>query len=132
MYFKIQLVSIVVSILITASIFQLIRKRKLLERYSLLWFGSAIILLLFSIWRDLLEKLALMLGVEYAPSVLLVVIIFCGFVLSLHFSVVISKLTEQNKILAQELAILKYDIKKQQNSSNTKMFDSPDEIKVKG
>lgn len=110
MYLRIQIVSVIASLIITFFVFELIRKRRLMEKYSLWWFASAIVLLVFSFWRDLLEKLAALLGVEYAPSVLLIVIIFCGFAISLHFTMVISKLTEQNKILAQEVALLKNEL----------------------
>lgn len=110
MYLRIQIISVIASLIIAGFIFELIRKRKMMEKYSLWWFASAIALLVFSFWRDLLDKLAFLLGVEYAPSVLLVVILFCGFIIALHFTVVISKLTEQNKILAQELALLRNEV----------------------
>ncbi len=110
MYLRIQIISVIASLIIAGFIFELIRKRKMMEKYSLWWFASAIALLVFSFWRDLLDKLALLLGVEYAPSVLLIVILFCGFIIALHFTVVISKLTEQNKILAQEVALLRNEV----------------------
>ncbi len=114
MNFRIQIFAVIGSLIIVFSVFQLIRKRKLMERYSLLWFASSLVLIVFSFWRDLLEKFAELLGVEYAPSVLIIVIIFCGFLLSLHFSVVISKLSEQNKVLAQELALLRARLEEMQ------------------
>ncbi len=104
---RIQFIAILISLAIALIIFQLIRKKKLLEQYSLLWFFSSIVLLIFSLWRDLLDKMAGMLGIYYAPSVLLVIVIFCGFLLFLDFSLVISRLTNQSKDLAQEVAILK-------------------------
>ncbi|HEX9654873.1 MAG TPA: DUF2304 domain-containing protein [bacterium] len=110
MYLRTQIISVIASLIIAGFIFELIRKRRLMEKYSLWWFGSAIVLLVFSFWRDLLEKLAFLLGIEYAPSVLLIIIVFCGFAISLHFTVVISKLTEQNKILAQEVALLRNEL----------------------
>jgi hypothetical protein len=107
MNLRIQILAILGSVLIAAFIFELIRKRKLLERYSLLWFGSVLVLIILSLWRELLEKAAALMGVYYAPSALFIVAIFCGVVLFVHFTIVISKLTEQNKTLAQEVALLK-------------------------
>ncbi len=107
MNLRIQIFAILGSVLIAAFIFELIRKRKLLERYSLLWFGSVLVLIILSLWRELLEKAAALMGVYYAPSALFIVAIFCGVVLFVHFTIVISKLTEQNKTLAQEVALLK-------------------------
>ncbi len=107
---RIQIFAVIGSLLITGLVFELIRKKKLLEQYSLLWFFLSLILFVLSIWRYLLEKMADFLGIYSAPTALYIVIIFCGIVLFLHFSIVISKLTEQNKILAQELALLQANI----------------------
>jgi len=112
---RIQLIAILVSLVIAGTIFQLIRKKKLLEQYSLLWFFSAIVLMIFSVWRGLLDKMAGAMGIYYAPSALLVIIIFCGFLLFLDFSIVISKLTNQSKDLAQEVAILHNKLEKLEN-----------------
>jgi len=112
MNLRIQIFAVIGSLLVAGLVFELIRKKKLLEQYSLLWFFSSLILFVLSIWRDLLEKAADFLGVYYAPTALFIIMIFCGMVLFLHFSIVISKLTEQNKTLAQELALLKANINK--------------------
>ncbi|MFQ5627977.1 MAG: DUF2304 domain-containing protein [bacterium] len=103
---RIELIAILGSVAIAFSIFELIRKGKLQEKYSLLWFGSTIILIVLSIWRDLLERIAAMLGVFYAPSALFLIAVFFGMLLALHFTIVISRLSEQNKKLAQELGLL--------------------------
>ncbi len=112
MQMRIQIFAIVGSLIVAAIIFELIRKRKLQEKYSLLWFTAAIILLILSVWRELLEKTAAFLGVYYAPSALFIIAAFFGMLLALHFTLVLSKLTEQNKILAQELSILQEEIRK--------------------
>lgn len=107
---KIQIFAIVVSLVVGLSVFELVRKKKLMEKYSLIWIISAAILIILSFWRNLLEWLASLLGVYYAPTALFIVLSFCGMGLLIHFSIAISKLSEQNKILAQELALLKYKI----------------------
>ena len=58
MNFIIQFFAVIGSLIIVFSVFQLIRKRKLMERYSLLWFASSLVLIVFSFWRDMLEKFA--------------------------------------------------------------------------
>jgi hypothetical protein len=87
-------------------ILELVRRRRLLERYALLWLGSGVVLLGLAIWRGALAKLASGLGVAYPPNALF--LIAFGFVLFLllHFSLAISRLSEQSKVLAQRLAIL--------------------------
>ncbi len=96
-------------------IFELIRKKRLLERYALLWLGSTILLLVISFWRNLLERIAALMGVYYAPSALFMIAFFCGLLLMLHFSMVISRLTQQNTLLAQEVALLRQRIQTLEN-----------------
>ncbi len=108
---RVQLVSILLTAVLLGIIFQLIRKNRLLEQYSLLWILSALILLVMSFWRDLLNKFSSLVGIYYPPSALFLFAILCGIMIALHFSVVISKLTKQNNTLAQEMAILKQELK---------------------
>ena len=107
---RIQIFAILASAAICIGIVELVRKKKLMERYSLIWIFSGIILITLSLWRNLLEELADFLGIYYAPTALFIVLAFCGLGLLVHFSIAISKLTEQNKILAQEMALLKSEL----------------------
>lgn len=109
---RIQVVAIAVSLAVMLFVFELIRRKKLREKYSLVWFGAGIVMILFSVWRDLLDRVAHALGVGYAPALLFLVALFFGMVLMIHFSVVISELTEKNKTLAQEIALLRTELKK--------------------
>jgi hypothetical protein len=104
---RIQILSIVASVLVIILIVYLIRRKKLREEYSLMWLGGSLVLIVFSIWRRLLEIIAGLVGVYYAPVVLLLVGIFFGVLIFLHLTVVISKQADQNKIMAQEIALLK-------------------------
>ena len=113
---EIQFISIGVAFLVALIVTQLIRKRKLREEYALLWFGASIVLLVFAAKRDLLNQLAAMVGVAYPPSLLLLGVILMGFLLSLHFSVSLSRLSEQNKRLAQEVALLRLQLEERQES----------------
>ncbi|NQT27214.1 DUF2304 domain-containing protein, partial [candidate division KSB1 bacterium] len=51
-----------------------------------------------------------LMGVYYAPSALFIIAFFCGLLVMLHVTIVISKLTEQNAILAQKVALLENKI----------------------
>jgi hypothetical protein len=103
---RIQIVSIVVTAALLFTILELVRRRRLLERYALLWLFSALALLGLAVWRDLLTKLAHALGIFSPPNALFVVAFGFILVLLLHFSVAVSKLADQNKVLAQRLALL--------------------------
>jgi hypothetical protein len=107
---RIQIVAIVSAVLLFVLIFELVRQRRLMERYALLWLGSATVLLVLSVWRDLLEVLANAVGVAYAPSALFIVVLGCVLLLLLHFSLVISRLTDQSKVLAQRVGMLQQQV----------------------
>ncbi|KAB2878103.1 DUF2304 domain-containing protein [bacterium] len=109
---RIQVVAIGFSLAVMLFVFELIRRKKLREKYSLVWFGAGIVMIVFSVWRGLLDEVAHFLGVGYAPALLFLVALFFGMVLMIHFSVVISDLAEKNKTLAQDMALLKAELKK--------------------
>lgn len=88
-------------------VFQLIRRRKLREEYALLWFGAGVLLIAASFWRDGLEIAARLAGVAYPPSLIYLGAILVGFILAMHFSIALSRLAEENKRLAQEVALLR-------------------------
>jgi hypothetical protein len=69
-------------------VLELVRQRKLREEYSLLWLATAVVLLILSVSRPLLDMLAQTVGIFYPPSALfLVALTFIMFIL-LHFSTV--------------------------------------------
>ena len=103
---RIQIVAILAAAGLIVVLLELVRRRRLLERYALLWLFSALVLLGLAVWRGLLEDLASVLGVAYPPNALF--LIAFGFVLALllHFSLAVSRLSDQSKVLAQRLALL--------------------------
>jgi hypothetical protein len=103
---RVQVVAILVSAALLLGLFELVRQRRLLERYALLWMFSAFVLLLLATWTGLLQTLADAVGIKYAPSALFVVAFGFILILLLHFSVAVSRMADQNKVLAQRLALL--------------------------
>jgi len=103
---RIQIVAIVVTAGLFALVFELVRRRRLMERYALLWLFSSAILLALAVWRGLLETIASAVGIYYPPSALFVIAFGFILVMLLHFSLSTSRLADQNKVLAQRLALL--------------------------
>ena len=82
------------------------RRRRLLERYALLWLFSAAVLLALAIWDGLLSKLAESIGIATPVNALFFVAFGFVLVLLLHFSLAVSRQADQTKVLAQRLALL--------------------------
>ena len=117
---RIQVFSIIGSLLLFLFILRLVKRKKLKEEYSLLWLGFGLIFIALSIFKPLLEIVANTLGVLYAPAALLLILVLSVFFILIQFSVVISKLAEGNKNLIQEVGILKAELKKLQLSIKEK------------
>lgn len=110
MHFRIQLIAIVLSLCVLSIVFELVRRRRLREEYSLIWLLAGISFLVLAIWRDLVLKMATYMGVSYGPSALFIVAFFFGMVFALHFSLIVSQLTERVRILAQQNALLMLEV----------------------
>lgn len=108
---KLQIIAIVVSSALLIVILELVRRRRLSERYALLWLGSAAVLLVLSAWSDLLNRVADLVGVATPTNMLFAVAFGFVLLLLLHFSVTISRLSEENKLLAQETARLDQELR---------------------
>jgi hypothetical protein len=93
-------------------IVELIRRGRLKEKYSLLWLFASVILLVFSVSRGLLEYFSSLVGIYYPPSFLFLLAFLFLLLITLHFSSVISGLSEKNKQLAQELALLRQEMER--------------------
>jgi hypothetical protein len=107
---RIQIVAIVATLGLFTIVFELVRQRRLMERYALLWLLSAAVMLGLAIWRGALEQVSSLIGVAYAPSALFVIAFGFVLVLLLHFSLVISRLADQNKVLAQRVGLLQQQV----------------------
>jgi hypothetical protein len=103
---RIQVISLCVTAFLFVFVFELVRRRRLMERYALLWMASSLVLLVLAAWTGLLELLADAAGVEVPSNGLFIVGFAFVLALLLHFSLAISRLTDETKVLAQEVARL--------------------------
>lgn len=104
---RVSIAATIASVLLVLVVLELIRTRRLKERYALLWLGTGAVLMVLSVWRDGLNTIARWLGVgTYPPAILFAVAILFVIVVLLHYSTVLSKLSDQNTELAQRVALL--------------------------
>ena len=93
---RVSLVGVVASILLILIVLELVRGRRLKERYALLWLATGIVLLVLSAWREALNTIAGWLGVTgYPPAVLFAVATLFTLLVLLHYSTVLSRLTDE-------------------------------------
>ena len=87
-------------------VLELVRRRLLAERYSLLWLALALAVLLLAASRPMVDRLAALVGISYPPSALFVAGFGGMLVLMLYLTAVITKLSRQNRIAAQRIGLL--------------------------
>jgi hypothetical protein len=100
-------------------VFELVRRKRLSERYAILWLLAAITLFVLAVWKGLLTSLSSDVGISYPPSLLFTVAIGLIAIILLHFSIAVSRLSDQNKVLAQRLGLLQQRIESAENASRT-------------
>jgi hypothetical protein len=116
MLLKVQLVIGVLSIVLIFLTFELIRKGRLREEYSILWLFTGMVIFLLTLWPEffLSQFFSRVTGIFYLSAIVLIAFFFLLLIV-FHFSVVISRLTSQNKELAQRQALLELKLKELRN-----------------
>ena len=116
--YKIQVISIIVSLGFLFYVSRLIIKGKLREEYAIFWVISTVLLIIFSFWREGLDIIAKAVGVYLAPNLVFTSAIFAILIYLLHLSIVVSKLHDKNKVLSQDIALFKERISNLEKLNN--------------
>ena len=103
---RVQIVALIAAGSLLLLVLELVRRRRLMERYALLWLFSALVLVGLAAWVNLLEDIASLIGIAYPPNALFVIAFGFTLMLLLHFSVAVSRQADQSKVLAQHVALL--------------------------
>jgi hypothetical protein len=121
--------SIVVTLALLLMVFELVRRKRLSERYAILWLLAAATLFVLAAWKGLLTTLSHDVGISYPPSALFAVAIGLIAMILLHFSLAVSRLSDQNKILAQRLALLLQQVEASTRPRPTRRDADPTETR---
>ena len=108
---RVRIAAVLVTALLVGIVLELVRRRRLVERYALLWMLLSAALLVLAIWNQLLNSAADVLHIQVPANFLFIAAFGVAFVLLLHFSVATSRLSEETKILAQEVARLDQELR---------------------
>jgi hypothetical protein len=116
MFLHQKIFAVVASFLIMAVVVELVRRRKLREEYSWLWLLTGAVIVVLVIWYDLLVAVTHLIGAIAPTTTLFIFGLLFLMLISLHYSVQISKLSHQVKEMGQQLTILKGEIEGQKPS----------------
>lgn len=102
----IQIFTTIVNVVLLLMVFDFLRRERLKEKYSIMWVSAIVAIQLLILFHEWLNEFSLWVGVYYPPSLLFYLAFLFLFIIVLHLSLVVSKLTKQNQIMAQKLALL--------------------------
>src|SRR5215212_8692667 len=103
---RVRIVAVIVTAVMLGVVLELVRRRRLVERYALLWMIVALTLLVLATVPQLLNLASDAVGISSPSNALFLAAFVVAFLMLLHFSVITSRLSEETKILAQEVARL--------------------------
>jgi len=115
-----QIVAILVSLILLLVTIQLIRKHKLREEYALLWLLATIAILILSIFGSIVGALARFLNIAYSPTLPLVAGLIFALVVLLSQSVALSSQANQNRDLAQGMALMEFRLRELEGEIDSK------------
>ena len=118
-------IAIGVTFVLLLVVFELVRRKRLSERYAILWLLAAVTLFVLAVWKGLLTSLSHDVGISYPPSALFAVAIGLIGIILLHFSLAVSRLSDQNKVLAQRLGLLQQRVEEAETHAGVASEDAP-------
>ena len=103
---NLQITALVISVALLGFVLDLVRRKKLTEEYSFVWIVCALTLIVITLARHPLDRIAVWFGIYYPPAALLLVLGLFVFVAALSFSVVVSRQRQQIEKLLEDTALL--------------------------
>jgi hypothetical protein len=99
--------ALLVCVALIVVILELVRRKRLNVRYSLVWLGVTAGMGVMTLWTGLLDLLRRSIGATQLSSTLFFLGILFSLVILLHFSIKISEYSQQIRMLAKELGLLR-------------------------
>ena len=114
--------SVIFCLIFLGFVVEMIRQRRISERYSLLWLILGFVMLLFSLFPTMLNRISQAIGIVYGTSLLFFIGFLFSLVFILHLTTVLTKLDRKMTRLTQELALLK---SRQEEAADDRHPDRP-------
>lgn len=98
---------IVAAVVIVLSLFEMLRRNRLREKYAVVWFSIAIASLVIAVFPGLLSSVASILNVQLPSNLLFFLGSLVLLAMSLQHSYELGRLEERSRTLAEEVALLR-------------------------
>ncbi|MEV4948609.1 DUF2304 domain-containing protein [Streptomyces sp. NPDC053755] len=121
----------VTGVILVACIVELLRRRKLKEKYAFLWVITGLVIIPLGFFPSLLDSVARAVGVASGVSLILFLSVAFLFIVCLQLSWEVGHLEEEGRTLSEEVALLRLDVRElrsqaaaAQEASAAEMADS--------
>jgi hypothetical protein len=104
---KLTLITGLTGIIVLVVIVELLRRRQLREKYAMLWLAVALVVVPLSFFPRVLDRVAVKMGVASGVSLVLFLGIVFLILVCVHLSWEVSRLEEETRTLAEDLALLR-------------------------
>jgi hypothetical protein len=101
-----RITSAIIGLALFIIIYRLVRRGKLQEKYSVIWFIVGFVIFILGLFPFILDALARLTGITYAPTLLFVIAVGVLLIQNLHLTIAVSKNEIRLKELSQRVAVL--------------------------
>jgi hypothetical protein len=109
---RLPLTTLAVAIVLLGTILELVRRRKLREKYAVIWVVTGVTILPLAAFPRVLDDVALSLGILSGTSLVLFLAVAFLLLLAMHLSWELSQLEEETRILCEEVALLRLEVER--------------------
>ena len=106
---KIKVAAVVALLLVVVIITHFVKKNRITVKYAIIWYIALLVLMLFSIFPELLGWLTNLVGMQLSSNFLFVLLIAFLFFICISLTIIVSEQKEQIRKLIQEVSIIKKD-----------------------
>ncbi len=101
-------------LLVLIFMLELLRRRQLREKYAILWLAVSVVVVVLAAFPSLLNWVGRRLGISDPPNLLFFGAVIVLLLVTVHLSWEASRLEEETRTLAEEVAILRMQVEAMQ------------------
>jgi hypothetical protein len=113
---KLTILTAITGFALLVIIFELVRRRQLREKYALLWATVGVVVVPLALFPRVLDAVSRAVGIANGASLVLFLGLVFLLVLCVHLSWEVSRLEEETRTLAEDIALLRTEIRERANS----------------
>lgn len=115
---QLPLTTLAVAVVLLGSILELVRRRKLREKYAVIWVATGVTILPLAAFPRVLDGVALSLGILSGTSLVLFLAVAFLLLLAMHLSWELSQLEEETRSISEEIALLRLELLRSRHSAS--------------